>query len=158
MLFLKYYLCIKIRLPISDTKLLLISKDYFFKVIQIPLSFAKTDHKKITHQWISTRTGGGEHLHRKVIRGCAAVMTPFFFRSVGVPQPTNLPSLPCSCVPIFIFYKKFAFSALFLGQNLSSQNPNLPSFHSQDPLFFKEYLLPRPYFWKPVQHTHTKKS
>ena len=74
-----------------------------------------------------------------------------------------LPSLPIyhQCVahvPPFSFLgKKFHFQPCF-GQNLSSQGANFPNFRSQDPSFFKENLLPRPYFWKPVWHTPTKKK
>ena len=35
---------------------------------------------------------------------------------------------------------------------------NFPNFCSQDPSFFSENLLPRPYFWKPVWHITTKKK
>ena len=43
-------------------------------------------------------------------------------------------------------------------QNFSSQDANFQHFYSQDPSFFKENLLPRPYFWKPMWHTPTKKK
>ena len=56
--------------------------------------------------------------------------------------------------PFSNFRKIFNFQPCF-GQNFSSQDPN---FRSLDPSFFKENPLPRPYFWKPVWHTPTKKK
>ena len=55
------------------------------------------------------------------------------------------------------FRKNFHFQPCF-GQNFSSQDANFPNFRSLDPSFFKENPLPRPYFWKPVWHTPTKKK
>ena len=74
-----------------------------------------------------------------------------------------LPSLPIyhQCAahehPIFKFRKILHFQPCF-GQNFSSQDANFPNFRSQDPAFFKENPLPRPYFWKPVWRTSTKKK
>ena len=75
-----------------------------------------------------------------------------------------LPSLPIyhQCAahvpPHFKFLDKFCIFSLVFGQNFSSHDANFPNFHSQDPLFFKENPLPRPYFWKLVRHTPTKKK
>ena len=55
------------------------------------------------------------------------------------------------------FRKVFHFQHCF-RQNFSSQDANFPNFRSLDPSFFKENPLPRPYFWKPVWHTPTKKK
>ena len=59
--------------------------------------------------------------------------------------------------PFSNFRKIFHFQPCF-GQNFSSQDANFPNFRSLDPSFFKENPLPRPYFWKPVWHTPTKKK
>ena len=64
---------------------------------------------------------------------------------------------PLWCPPFSNFRKIFHFQPCF-GQNFSSQDANFPNFRSQDPSFFKENPLPRPYFWKPVWHTPTKKK
>ena len=50
------------------------------------------------------------------------------------------------CPPFSIFRKILHFQPCF-GQNFSSQDAN----RSQDPIFFKENPLPRPYFWKPTK-------
>ena len=55
------------------------------------------------------RAGGGGHLHWEVVRGCAAVMTPFL-RPVGAPYPTNLLNAPLTC-PRFQFLEKCYISA-----------------------------------------------
>ena len=75
-----------------------------------------------------------------------------------------LPSLPiyhhCTAlVPthLQILEKKIHFQPCF-GQNFSSQDAIFPNFCPQDPSFFKENPLPRPYFWKPVWHAPTKKK
>ena len=52
-----------------------------------------------------------------------------------------------------ILEKVYIFEPCF-GQNFSSQDANFPNFCSQDSSFFKENLLPRPYFW---WRTPTKK-
>ena len=76
---------------------------------------------------------------------CAAVMTPLFQTSQCSLAFRFTIDVPLMCLPFSSFRKKFAFSALFW-----------PKF-SQDPSFFKENPLPRPYFWKPLWHTPTKK-
>ena len=99
----------------------------------------------------------GGHLPRKGVWGCAAVMTPFFQatrRSLAYQFTIIAPLL---CPPFSNFRKKFNFQPCF-GQNFSSQDANFPNFRSLDPSFFKENPLPRPYFWKPVWHTPTKKK
>ena len=58
----------------------------------------------------------------------------------------------CAPSPFSILRKMFHFQPCF-GQNFSSQEANFPNFRSQDPSFFKEHPLPRPYFWKPTWHT-----
>ena len=60
--------------------------------------------------------------------------------------------------PFFsIFRNKMHFQPCF-GQKISSQDANFRNFRSQDRSFFKENPLPRPYFWKPLWHTPTKKK
>ena len=84
-------------------------------------------------------------------------MTPFFQatqRSLAYQFTIIAPLL---CPPFSNFWKNFHFQPCF-GQNFSSQDTNFPNFRSLDPSFFKENLLPRPYFWKPVWHTPTKKK
>ena len=61
-------------------------------------------------------------------------------------------------VPLFPNFRKKLHFQPFFGQNFSSQDANFPNFCSQDPSFLKENPLPRPYFWKPVWQTHTKKE
>ena len=63
----------------------------------------------------------GGHTHWKVVRGCAAVMTPLF-SPVDAPLPTNLhylPSMRRLRAPIFNFLEKNAFSALFWQKPLA---------------------------------------
>ena len=99
----------------------------------------------------------GGHWPRKGVWGCAAVMTPFFQtsrRSLAY-QFTIIALLLCP--PFSNFRKMFHFQPCF-GQNFSSQDANFPNFRSLDPSFFKENPLPRPYFWKPMWHTPTKKK
>ena len=99
--------------------------------------------------------GGGGHWPRKGVWGCAAVMTPFFQatrRSLAYQFTIIAPLL---CPPFSNFRKNFQPC---FGQNFSSQDANFPNFRSLDPSFFKENPLPRPYFWKPVWHTPTKKK
>ena len=84
-------------------------------------------------------------------------MTPFFQatrRSLAYQFTITAPLL---CPPFSNFRKIFHFQPCF-GQNFSSQDANFPNFRSLDPSFFKENPLPRPYFWKPVWHTPTKKK
>ena len=99
----------------------------------------------------------GGHCPWKGVCGCAVVMTPFFQatrRSLAY-QFTIIAPLLC---PQFSHFRKiFNFQPCF-GQNFSSQDANFPNFRSLDPSFFKENPLPRPYFWKPVWHTPTKKK
>ena len=64
---------------------------------------------------------------------------------------------PLLCPPFSNFRKIFNFQPCY-GQNFSSQDANFPNFRSLNPSFFKENPLPRPYFWKPVWHTPTKKK
>ena len=105
------------------------------------------------NQWNVAISRGG-HWPRKGVWGCAAVMTPFFQatrRSLAY-QCTII--APLLCPPFSNLRKIFHFQPCF-GQNFSSQDAN---FRSPDPSFFKENPLPRPYFWKPVWHTPTKKK
>ena len=101
--------------------------------------------------------GGGNTTiyHWKIVRVCAPVMTPFFQasrHSLVYQFPINGP-LMC---PTFSNSSKICIFRLVFGQNCSSQEAKFQNFRSQDPSFFKENLLPRPYFWKPT-HTHQKK-
>ena len=57
--------------------------------------------------------------------------------------------------PLFSIFRKILHFQPCFSQNFSSQDAN---FRSQDPSFFKENLLPRPYFWKPIWHIPTKNS
>ena len=101
--------------------------------------------------------GRGEHSQWKVVWGYAAVMTPFFQasrRSLAYQFTINTTLM---CPPFSIFRKILHFQPFF-GQNFSSQDANFPNFCSQEPSFFKENLLPIPYFWKPMWCTHTKKK
>ena len=94
---------------------------------------------------------------RKGVWGCAAVMTPFFQASRRSLAYQFTIIAPLLCPPFSNFRKIFNFQPCF-GQNFSSQDANFPNFRSLDPSFFKENPLPRPYFWKPVWHTPTKKK
>ena len=87
------------------------------------------------------RGGGGTDLERGY--GDVLRSWPPFFRPVSAPQPTSLRPMCRSCAPHFQFLEK-------------KKTQTFPNFHSQDPLFFKENSLPRPYFWKPVWHIPTK--
>ena len=62
-----------------------------------------------------------------------------------------------SCASHFqVLEKNLHFQPCF-GQNFNSQDANFQNLCSQDPSFFKENPLPRPYFWKPLWYTPTKK-
>ena len=100
---------------------------------------------------------GGGHWPRKGVWGCAAVMTPFFQASRRSLAYQFTIIAPLLCSSFSNFRKIFHFQPCF-GQNFSSQDANFPNFRSLDPSFFKENPLPRPYFWKPVWHTPTKKK
>ena len=109
---------------------------------------------RIPHDFVPNFTRGGGHWPRKGVWGCAAVMTPFFQatrRSLAYQFTIIAPVL---CPQFSNFRNIFNFQPCF-GQNFSSQDAN---FRSLDPSFFKENPLPRPYFWKPVWHTPTKKK
>ena len=99
----------------------------------------------------------GGHWPRKGVWGCAAVMTPFFQASRRSLAYQFTIIAPLLCPPFSNFRKIFHFQPCF-GQNFSSQDTNFPNFCSLDPSFFKKNPLPRPYFWKPVWHTPTKKK
>ena len=67
-------------------------------------------------------------------------------------------NVPLICPPFSTFRKICIFNFVF-GQNFSSQEAKFPNFRSQDPSFFKENPLPRPYFWKSARYmrcTHQK--
>ena len=86
-------------------------------------------------------------------------MTPFFQasqRSLAYQFTTNVP-LMCPPPPFSIF-RKFCIFSLVLAKISALKTQNFQNFRSQDPLFFKENTLPRPYFWKPVWHIPTKKK
>ena len=99
--------------------------------------------------------GGGTDLERGI--GMCRGHDPLFS---GHPALLSLPMYHhCAALmpPFSNFRKNFQFQPCF-GQNFSSQDANFPNFRSLDPSFFKENPLPRPYFWKPVWHTPTKKK
>ena len=73
-------------------------------------------------------------------------MTPFFQASRHSLAYQFTIIAPLLCPPFSNFRKVFHFQPCF-GQNFSSQDANFPNFRSLDPSFFKENLLPRPYFW-----------
>ena len=80
---------------------------------------------------------------------------PFFrpvMRSLAYQFTTNVPLM---CSPFSVF-RKFCIFSLVLAKISALKTQTFPNFRSQDPLFFKENLLPRPYFWKPVWHIPTK--
>ena len=61
---------------------------------------------------------------------------------------------PLLC-PLFSIFSKFLHFQPCFGQNSSSLDPK---FSFSRPPFFQEYLLPRPYIFKPAWHTPTKKK
>ena len=99
----------------------------------------------------------GGHSHWKGVRGCAAVMTPFFQasrRSLAYQFTLNAQLL----WPPFSIFRKFLNFQPCFGQNSSSLDPDFSKFSFPRPLFFKENPLPRPYILKPMWHTSTKKK
>ena len=101
--------------------------------------------------------GGGGHSHWKEVWGCAAVMTPFFQasrRSLAHQFTLNTPLL----CPLFSIFRKFLHFQPCFGQNSSSLDPNFSKFSFSRPPFFQENPLPRPYIFKPLWHTPTKKK
>ena len=133
-----------------------------FFAISVPLAFISDpgfwpQSQAAENWWVACYPRGGGHWPRKGVWGCAAVMTPFFQatrRSLAYQFTIIAPLL---MPPFSNFRKIFHFYPCF-GQNFSSQDANFPNFRSLDPSFFKENPLPRPYFWKPVWHTPTKKN
>ena len=73
-------------------------------------------------------------------------------RSLVYQFTINVPLMSWS-TPHFKFVEKLCIFSIIFAQSLRSQDAKFLNFHSQDPSFFKENLLPRPYFWKPA-HTH----
>ena len=88
---------------------------------------------------------GGGYYHWKVVRDLPQ-SRPSYFRPVGTPYPSNLPSMLHSCAPHFQFLEKFAFAALFLAKISAFKMQNFSNLRSQDPSFFKENPLPRPHY------------
>ena len=91
------------------------------------------------------------HSHWKVVRGCAAVMTPFFHasrRSLAYQFTVNAPLM---CPP----FQLLDFLALFWPK-FSLSRPIFAKFSFPRHTFLQEDLHFRPYFWKPVWHTPTK--
>ena len=84
-------------------------------------------------------------------------MTPFFQTS-WCSLAYQFTIIVYSYAPHFQILENFSIFSLVFGQNFGSQDANFPNFRSLDPSFFKENLLPRLYFWKPVWHTPTKKK
>ena len=78
---------------------------------------------------------------------------PPFFRPVGTPQPTNLPSMCHLCAPHFQLLEKFAFSqnfSLVFGPKFQLSRGKISEISLPDPSFFKENPLPRsPTFGNP---------
>ena len=102
-------------------------------------------------------TGGGGHSHWKVVWGCAAIMTPFLQasrRSLAYQFTINAPLM---CSP-FAFFFLIAFSTLFWPKFQLSRCKFSKFLLLRPPFFFKENPLLRPYFWKFVWHTPTKKK
>ena len=68
-------------------------------------------------------------------------------------------NVPLMC-PHFQFLEKKKYFSLLVAKFSVFKMQIFQIFCSQDALFFKENLLRRPYFWKPVfmQHTPTQKS
>ena len=106
---------------------------------------------------IHTSIGLGGHSRWKGVRGCAAVMTPFFRASHSSLAHQFTVNVPLLC-PLFSIFRKFLLFQPCFGQNSSSLNPNFPKFSFPRPPFFKENPLPRPYILKPAWHTPTKKK
>ena len=61
-------------------------------------------------------------------------------------------------VPPFLSFGNFCIFSLVLAKNFSSLDPHFSKFSFPRPSFFQEDPLFRPYFWKPVCYTPTKKS
>ena len=98
----------------------------------------------------------GGHLHWKVVRGFAAVMSPppsFFQGQLVLCLP-----IYHSCAPWFQFLEKLSIFSFNCGQTFSSQDANFPNVHSQDPSFYFKNLSPRFFFQKLVRHTPTVNS
>ena len=96
--------------------------------------------------------------HWKVVRGCAAVMTPYFQVSRHFLACQFTINVPLMCSHFLFLEKKNCIFSLVLAKNSALKVQIFKIFISQDPSFFKENLLPRPYFWKTVAHIHQKKS
>ena len=79
---------------------------------------------------------GTDDYHWKVVRVCAAVMTPFFqttWRSLAYQFPTNAPLM---CPQFQILEKKIAFSALFLAK-ISGLKRQISEFSLPRPLILQ---------------------
>ena len=108
--------------------------------------------------WKHHYSGGGGELTLESGMGMCHGHDPFFFSGQSA-----LLSLPiyhqCTAhVPPFSILEKFCIVKPCFGQNFSSQDENFQFFCSQDPSFFKENLLRRPYCWNPCGTHLPKKS
>ena len=88
---------------------------------------------------------GGGRSRWKEVRGCAAVMTPFFQASRRSLADQFTLNASLMCPPFSILRKILHFQPCF-GQNFSSQDANFPNFCSQDPLIFQEIHFVDPTF------------
>ena len=84
--------------------------------------------------------GGCKGTHIGKWYGDVPQLWPPFSRPVGIPWPSNLPSMHRICAPIFNFQPCFV-------QNFSSQDANFPNFHSpKTPHFSRKIRSPDPTF------------
>ena len=91
------------------------------------------------------------------------VMRPPFFKANQcslVHQFTV--NVPLMC-PYFLYFTQifpanFAFSALFFTKILALKTQIFRIFVPKTPHFYKENLLPIPYFWKPARYTQPPKK
>ena len=74
--------------------------------------------------------------------------------SLAYQFPSNSPLM----FPPFSNFRIICIFSLVFSQNFSSQDAKFPNFRSQEPSFFKENPLPRPYFWNPASHIPTQKK
>ena len=118
-------------------------------------------HLQTPHaQWLHNRpTRGGGRRGTDLERGYGYVPRSWspFFRPVGTPLPTNLPSMRCSCAPHFQFQKKLHFQPCFWSEFQLSRRKIFWILAPKTP-FFQENPLSRPYFWKPALHISAKKQ
>ena len=126
-----------------------------FQHTPITCAFQGVPGQLFHEDFVALMPGGGTHIGK--YHGDVLWSWPCFSGQLGLLSLPIYHQCAADVPPIFNFRKIFCIFNPCFGQNFNSQDANFTNFRSQDPSFFKENLFPRPYFWKLVWHTSTKK-